>query len=175
MLTLLVATQQAKTSLLSDPNLWKVINFLVFIGILIYILRNKVQLGKLFDARAAAIAKDLEQARRQLSEAEQQLAQIRERLAGLEAEQAQILAQSEREAEREAQLIREAARADAEKIRQAARREIEGALKEARAELAAFVAEESVKLAESIIKSQLRAEDHSRIIRDYAERLREVG
>lgn len=161
--------------LLSDPTLWRVINLLVFALILVYILRNKIKIGQVFDNRAAAIGKELEQARRDKQEAQQRLAEVESRLANLDQEVAAIRAEADREAAREQDRIRQAAAADAEKIRQMAQREIEGAMKSARTELRAFVAEQSVEMAEGIIRREIRPEDNTRMMNRFMDEMREVN
>jgi ATP synthase F0 subunit b len=170
---LAVMTLASDTS--TSQSWWKVINVAVFLLILIYVLRNKIGIGKVFDARAAAITKELEQARRDKEQAQKQLAEVSARLDRLDQEVAQIRVEAEREAERESERIHQAALADAEKIRQMAQREIEGAVKAARGELRAFVAEQSVEMAETIIKREIKPEDNSRMISRYVEELREVN
>jgi F-type H+-transporting ATPase subunit b len=165
----------AAESLWRNEDLWKVINLLVFVLILAYLLRNKVQIGRVFDNRAASIAKDLEQARREKQSAEDKLAQVAARLAKLDEEIVRIRAQAEQEAAREAERIQQAAAADAEKIKQQARREIEGGMKAARAELRAFVAEHSVGMAEGIIRREIQPEDNKRLISEYIDELTEVN
>lgn len=172
---LLAADSAASGGFLWNKDIWRVINVLIFVIFLAYIFRNKIKIGQVFDARAATIVKDLEQARRDKEQAEAQLAQVEERLNRLDQEIAQIRAETEREAEAEAERIRLAAAADAEKIRQMAHREIEGAMKAARMELRAFVAERSVEMAEAIIKRDIRPEDNHRMLSKYVDELREVN
>jgi F-type H+-transporting ATPase subunit b len=155
--------------------IWKVINFAVFVAFMIYILIKKVQIGKVFNDRGASIVKELEQARREKQEADKQLAEVEARLGRLDQEIVQLKADAEREAQREAERIRQAAEVDAEKIRQSAQREIEGAMKAARTELRAFVADKSVELAESIIKKEIGPQDNSRILSKYVDELSGVG
>jgi F-type H+-transporting ATPase subunit b len=168
--------QQAEaTGLLSNTTLWRVINLLIFVIILVYILRSKVRIGQVFDNRASSIVKQLEQARQDKQEAQARLAELEARLARLDHEVAEIRAEAERESAREAERIQKAAEADAEKIRQAAQREIEGAMKLARLELQAFVAEQSVALAEGIIRREIRPEDDARMLNEFIEDLSEVS
>jgi ATP synthase F0 subunit b len=162
-------------SLLTNPDLWRVINLLIFVLILVWIFRSKVRIGQVFDRRAASIVKDLEQARREKEEAQQKLAELESRLSRLDQEVADIRAEAERESQREAERIREAAATDAEKIRQTAQREIEGAMKAARTELRAFVAEQSVAMAEGLIRREMRPEDNARMFSKYIEDLGEVS
>ena len=173
---LFAAAEQAEaTGLLSNTTLWRVINLLVFVIILIYILRSKVRIGPVFDNRAASIVKQLEQAKRDKQEAEEQLARVEARLGRLDQEVSEIRAEAERESAREAERIRQAAAADAEKIRQSAQREMAGAMKSARTELQAFVAEQSVALAEGIIRREIRPEDNKRMLNEFIDDLSEVS
>ena len=117
-----------------DPKnqlLWQIVNFVVFVAILIYLLRNKIGIGKVFTDRAASIRKELDKARIEKEEAERKLAEVEARLSKLDEEVAQMRAEADREADRETARIREAAANEAEKIKQMTAREIEGAMKEA--------------------------------------------
>lgn len=172
---LIAAAEQAEaTGLLKNMTLWRVINLLIFVFILVYILRSKMRIGQVFDNRAASIVKQLEQAKRDKQEAEEQLAKVEARLARLDQEVSEIRAEAERESAREAERIRQAATADAEKIRQSAQREIEGAMKSARSELQGFVAEQSVALAEGMIRREILPEDNSRMLNEFIDDLSEV-
>jgi ATP synthase F0 subunit b len=161
--------------LLSNLTFWRVVNLLVFVLILVYILRNKIRIGQVFDDRRASIRKELEQARQDKQEAERRLAEVEARLARLDQDVAEIRAEAELEVQREAERIRKAAAADAEKIKQMAEREIEGAMKSARSELRAFVAEHSVEMAEGIIRREIRPDDDRRMLDEYLDNLREVN
>ena len=157
-----------------DPR-WRIVNLLIFVAFLIYILVKKVRVGEVFDNRAAAILKELEQARRDKEEAQRRLAEVEARFGRLDQEVTAIRAEAEAEAAREAERIRQAAVADAEKIRLTTQREIDGAMKAARTELRAFVAEQSVALAETIIRRDIRPEDNKRMLNKYMDELSEVS
>ena len=173
-LALLLQGHEEPVGLLSNRDLWKVINIVVFALILVYILRKKIGIGKVFDNRAASIVEELEQAKRDKDAALRQLAEVEARLGRLDLDLAQIRLEAEEEAAREAERIHQAAAADAEKIRQSAHREIEGAMKSARSELRAFVADQAVQMAEAIIRKEIRPEDASRMLTRYTEELGEV-
>ena len=172
---LLAEGAESSGGLLKNPMLWRVINLLVFLLVLVYLLRNKIGIGKVFDDRAATITRELEEARREKNEALERLSEVEARLSRLDQEVSEIGREAEREAEREADRVRQAAQADAEKIRQTAGREIEGAMKAARTELRAFVADHAVDMAESIIRREIRPEDNSRMLNKYLDELREVN
>jgi F-type H+-transporting ATPase subunit b len=161
-----------------DPKnqlLFQTFNFVIFVVIMIYVFRNKIGIGKIFDDRAVTIRKELDKARTEKEEAERKLAEVEARMSKLDEEVAQMRAEAELEAEREATRISEAAALEAEKIKLMTAREIEGAMKEARAELRAFVADNSVAMAEAIIRRELKPEDNSKILNKYVEELRGVA
>ena len=171
----LAAEQAEATGFWQNPNIWKVLNLLVFVIILVYILRSKVRIGQVFNNRAASIVKELEQAKRDKQESQQRLAELEARLGRLDQEVADIRAEAERESAREAERIRQTAAADAEKIKQTTQREIEGAMKAAKGELRAFVADQSVALAETMIRREIRADDNTRMVSKFIDDLSEVS
>ena len=172
---LFLAESEGQDGFLKNKPLWRVINLAIFILILIYILRSKIRIGQVFENRAATIVKELEQAKRDKQEAEAKLSELETRLGRLDQEVSEIRAEAERESQREAERVRQAAAADAEKIRLTAKREIEGAMKAARTELRAFVAEGSVAMAEGIIRREIKPEDDNRMLNKYLDDLREVN
>jgi F0F1-type ATP synthase membrane subunit b/b' len=171
---MLLAEQAADKGLLWNLDFWKVINLLVFVIILVYIFRNKLKIGQVFDSRAQSIRKELETAKREKQEAEQKLTEVAARLGRLDQDIAAIRTEAQQEAQRESDRIRQTAEADIEKIRQTTLREIDGAMRAARAELKAFVSDQSVQMAETIIKREMRPEDERRLLAEYLEGLREV-
>jgi len=172
---LFAAGAAEQTDIKHNYSLWRVINLLVFVIILVYILRSKVRIGQVLDNRAASIVKELEQAKRDKQEAQARLAELEARLGRLDQEVADIRAEAERESAREAERVRQTAAADAEKIGQTAQREIEGAMKAARGELRAFVADQSVALAEGMIRRDIRTEDNTRMVNKFIDDLSEVS
>lgn len=170
---LLAAGQAEAIGFWNNPDIWRVLNLLVFVIFLIYVLRSKVRIGQVFDNRAASIVKELEQAKRDKQESQQRLAELEARLGRLDQEVADIRSEAERESVREAERVRQTAAADAQKIKQSAQREIEGAMKAARGELRAFVADQSVALAEGIIRREIRADDNIRMVNKFIDDLGE--
>lgn len=158
----------------TNPAIWRPLNLLIFIIILVYLLRNKIRIGDVFDKRAAGIRKELEDARNAKEQAERKLAEVEARLNKLDQEVAAIKAESEQEGSREFERIVKGAAADAEKISQTAHREIDGAVKAAKSELRAFVAEQSVALAESMIRAEIRPDDSDRLLNKYIDEVGEV-
>ncbi len=89
----------------ADPVFWVMIAFFVFIGALVY-YRVPGMIGKALDARADAIRKELDEARRLRDEAQALLADYQRKSREAENEAKEILEQAKREA-------RSADRADA--------------------------------------------------------------
>jgi ATP synthase F0 subunit b len=175
LLLLAEAAEHQAESFWSNPAYWRPLNLLIFLAFLIYLLRNKIRIGEVFDKRAAGIRKELEEAHTARAEAEQKLAEVEARLNKLDEEVAEIKAEAERDSAREMDRIMKAAAADAEKIGQTAQREIEGSVKAAKSDLRAFVAEQSANLAQSMIQREMKPDDNSRLIGKYIDELGEVA
>ena len=150
----------------------KVVNLLIYAGILYFILRKPMT--TFFETRRSAILEELNRAQNEKAAAQEKLAEVEVRLAKLEDEQAEIRRMAEAEAEAEAGRIASRTDEEVRKIAEAADREIDGALKSARADLQKFVAQKAVEIAESQIRSQMTDEDRKRMLDQYAEQLVEV-
>jgi F-type H+-transporting ATPase subunit b len=155
------------------PVLAKVVNLLLFAGVMYFVLRRP--LGEAFRGRQEGIRRDLMRAEEERSAAVAKLQEVEGRLARLDSEVEAIREQAQREAAEERARIERAAEEEARKIREQARREIENASKAARAELRAYAAEQSVRLAEEMIRSEIRPEDDAHLVREYVGELGGVG
>src|SRR4051794_15660289 len=82
-----------------DPEFWVGIGTLIFIAIVLW-QKVPALVAKSLDARAAAIAKELDDARRLRGEAETLLAEYQKKRATAESEAGAILAEAKAEAER---------------------------------------------------------------------------
>lgn len=151
------------------PTIAKLVNLLLFIGVMFYFLRRVVV--NAFRARQESIRDELMRAEEEKAAAVAQLQEVEGRLARLDSEVEAIRAQAQREAAEERARIERATEEEMRKIREQARREIESASKAARAELRAFAAEQSVRLAEERIRRDIRPEDDARLAREYVAEL----
>lgn len=77
---------------------WVAVSFFLFVGLLVYIGVPR-RIVRALDNRAAAIAKELDEARKLREEAESVLADYQRRARAAESEAAAIISQAEREAE----------------------------------------------------------------------------
>ena len=151
------------------PTIAKVVNLLLFVGLMIYFLRRPIK--EAFRARQESIRNELMRAEEERAAATAKLEEVEGRLARLNEEVEAIKAQAQKEAAEERARVERAAEEEIRKIREQARREIESAGKVARAELRAFTAEQSVRLAEEMIRRDIRPEDDAHLAREYVEEL----
>lgn len=151
------------------PTIAKLVNLLVFVGVMFYFLRRPI--SEAFRARQASIRSELMRAEEERAAAEARLEEVEGRLARLDTEVEAIRANAQKEAAEERARVERATEAEIRKIREQARREIESAAKAARAELRTFTAEQSVKLAEEMIRRDIRPEDDAHLTREYVEEL----
>lgn len=84
--------------MLNNPEIWVLAAFLVFVGIMLY-LKVPATVAKGLDERAAAIAKELDEARKLRAEAEQILADYKRKAAAADDEAKAIIDEAKREAE----------------------------------------------------------------------------
>ncbi len=134
-------------------ELFKWINFALVAGGLIWLF-GKV-LPSTFRAKADTISSAITKATTAKTEAYRQLREAEEKLKRLEQDVAELRATAKREAEAEAERIRNAAHSDAQKIGAAAKAEVEAAERAARLELKAIAANLAVDGAESLLAKQL--------------------
>jgi len=148
------AAEQAGGAAQEQANeIFKWINFVLVAGGVMWLF-GKVLPPK-FRGNADAIGSAITKATSAKVEADRQLREAERKLSELEQEVAQLRATAQREAEGEAERIRNLTQNDAQKIGVAARAEIEAAERAARLELKAIAANLAVDGAESLLAKQL--------------------
>ena len=150
-------------------ELFKWLNFAVVAGAVGYLCMKKGP--SFFRRRADAITAAITQATATKAEAERQLQDAESRLARLDLETADLRAHAQRDAQAEAQRLRDLTRAEAEKISAAARAEIQAAERAARLELKAFGAQLAVAGAESLLTKQLTPQTQDSLFRAFVHNL----
>lgn len=151
---------------------WKFVNLAIFVGLMIFILTRKVNLGEAFRNRRENIKNELARAQQERDAAVAKLKEVEARLALLDAEVAEISERSKREAAEERARIARATETEVAKLSEQAQREIESAGKTARHELRRYSADQSVRLAEEMIRREMKPEDDARLIES---NIRELG
>lgn len=153
-------------------ELWRIINLVIFVGAGVYLHhRFGHPIREALKSRRERIKNELERARQERGLALKKMAEVELRLESLDAEVLAIRKQANAEAEAERERISRATDVEISKLREQARREIEGAAKAAKKELRRFAAQQSVELAEKVIRTDIRPEDDTRLIRMNVEQL----
>jgi F-type H+-transporting ATPase subunit b len=147
-----------------NAETWAGIGTLIFLGLLIW-KKVPAMAAKALDARAALIAKELEDARRLREEAESLLQSYQQKQAEAEREAAKILSEARAEAERYAQEARTAINAQIERRGKMAQEKIAQAEAQALAEVRALAADAAVAAAGKLIAERLGAERSSELVK----------
>ena len=151
-------------------ELWKFVNLGLFLIILIFVLRTKI--NNLLLTRRESIQQELLAAQ---TEREQALARVAEAdtlLGRLHEDVSTIHEQARQEAEDERQRLAAGTEREIQKVKQQAQREIERADKIARKDLREFFAQRSVELARESLRARMRPEDDTLLIKENIGELR---
>ena len=148
---------------------FRVLNFTVLVVALFLILRKPVATA--LSSRVDGIKKQLADLEAQKEAAEKKLAEYSDKLSELEKEAEHIVADYIKQGnEAKARILKEA-EASAEKLQAQARRNIEHEFDQAKNQLQAEVLEKSLAKAEEIIKEKISADDQSRLVDEYLEKV----
>lgn len=145
---------------------WRVVDFLLLAGILIWALKKANVKGSLAD-RQVQIEKNLREAREAREAAEAKLKEYTEKLAKANQEVDELRAAMLKEAEAEKQRIVAEAKTSAEKIAVQAAQAADQEVLKARAELRAEAARLAVELAAGKLSGAVQQADHDRMVQDY--------
>ncbi len=145
--------------------IWRIMNFAVLAGALIFLLRKPLAQG--LESRRQGIKDQLGDLEKQKQDAEQAVAEYKAKLSRLAKEVEKIMAEYIQEGEVAKAKIIEEARVAAEKLQEQAKKNIEHEFEKARQELKAEMAGQAVAMAEALIKKKIKDEDQERIIGEY--------
>lgn len=146
-------------------ELWKWANFVVLAGGLGYLIGKNA--GPFFASRSQQIRKDMFEAQAARKQAEERAADVDRRLASLESEIAALRAESQREAQAEAERLSRHTAAEMTKMQSHAEQEIVAAGKAARTELKRVSAHLAVELAEQRLKARMDPEIQDALVRGF--------
>jgi F-type H+-transporting ATPase subunit b len=161
---------EGKTYLGIPAWILKLINMVVFLGVLGYLLAGPVK--KSFEERKRVIRADLAEAATRREKADRLAADIAARMSQLEHEVASILERATEEGERQKREMIAAGEHDAERVLAAARSEIDARVKLARTELASMATEMTTDQARAIVTAALTDEDRRKI---FGKSMDEIG
>ncbi|MEX0711747.1 MAG: F0F1 ATP synthase subunit B [Pirellulales bacterium] len=148
----------------TDLAIWTLVVFVALFLVLRKFAWGPIAAG--LDRRERRIAEQIAAAQRSHDEARAMLAEYERKLAKAQDEVRGIIDEARRDAQHTAQEIVEKARADAQTEVARGRREIETATAQALKELAETSANMAVDLAGKIIRTNLGAADHNRLIEE---------
>ena len=151
-------------------ELWKFANLAIFTGVGIYILRKPI--SQALQSRRGAIQQELINAQNERDQALGRVAEADSMLSGLDDDVRKVEQQAREEVTSERQRITALTEREIEKLKLQAQREMETADKLARKELREFLAEKSVQMARESIRTQMRPEDDTALIRESIGELR---
>ena len=140
--------------LFRNPEFWVGLGFLLVIGIFVW-KKVPALLAKLLDARAHAISKELDEARRLREEAAAVLAGYMQKVANVESEVAAIVADAKAEAERFGKESRAQLRLQIDRRAKMAQEKIAQAEAAALNEIRGLAADVSVAAAEKLIAARM--------------------
>lgn len=162
----------ADSGALLKDFLWRVMNFAIVVGILVYFLAKPLKKG--LSGRRDDIEKALAEAERMKQEAEAKFAEYDQKLATANAEIAEISAAIKREGELEKEKIIASAQEMATKIEKDAEKAAELEVTKARNALQAEAVRLAVELAEDLLKKNFTGEDDARLIDEYMQKVGEL-
>ena len=152
-----------------DTDWFRVMNFVVLAGALIFILLNPV--SQALGSRIKGIKEQLESLEVQKAEAEKQLAQYNEKLSQLEIEAQKIVDDYIKQGnEAKAKILKEAEET-ADKLQIQAKRNIEHEFAKAKQKLQQEVVESSLLKAEESLKKEITAKDQDKLVDEYLDKV----
>jgi F-type H+-transporting ATPase subunit b len=151
-------------------ELWKFLNLAIFTAAGIYVLRRPI--SQALVGRRESIKQEIVAAQNERDQALARIAEADNLLSRLDDDVRTVREQTEQEAKSERQRLAEATERELEKLRQQAQREMETADKLARKDLRKYLAQRSVELARGTIRSQMRPEDDTHLIKENIGELR---
>lgn len=152
---------------------WRVLNFALLIGILVFAIKKADVKGSLA-ARQAQIEKDLKDAQEGRAAAEAKLAEYSSKLDQASKEIDELHAAIIREGEQEKERIITEARIAAQKIAAQAAQSAEQETVKARAELRAEAARLAVEIATGKLTGAIQKTDHDRFVGEYLDKVVQI-
>ncbi len=146
-----------------EPEFWVAVSFFLFVGGMLYLGVHK-KLAAALDARAASIAKELEEAKRLREEAEKVLADYRRKQGDVAKETKGIIDLASKEAEILAAETRRSMKEQFDRRMKLAEDKIARAEAEALREVRAAAAEAAVTAARTIIAAKLTPEGADKLV-----------
>jgi F-type H+-transporting ATPase subunit b len=144
----------------------RVMNFLIFAGLIFWALRKADAFGAL-DEKREQVEGELRRAQEMHLQAEKRLGEVEEILRGLEDEVKGIRARAQEEAEAQKARILERAKEEVARIVATAERQVDAETREAQRHLRAHAADLATQMAAEMVREEIQPEDRDRLFDDY--------
>ncbi len=153
---------------------WRTANFLIFAGLLVYLLVKKIDVKAVFAKRSQEIAQTLEDLEAQKAAAAQALKDAEARLAEVAKERDAIIKQYMAEGEIEKAKIIDKANVAAARIKEMASLTIQQEMRKATQNLREEVAGLATKMATDLIKKKATSADQQGLVEEYLKKVVET-
>lgn len=147
-----------------EPEFWVAVSFFLFVGVVLYLGVHK-KIASALDARSAAIAKELEEAKRLREEAEKVLADYRRKQGDVAKETQAIISLAGKEAEIFAAETRRSMKESFERRMKLAENKIARAETEALREVRAAATDAAIAAARTVIAEKLTPEAADKLVK----------
>jgi F-type H+-transporting ATPase subunit b len=154
---------------LSSTDWYRIMNFAVLALALVFLLRKPIP--RALNSRVQGIQSQLNDLEARKAEAEKRLAECNQKLGELEKEAGRIVSDYIRQGEDAKRRILKEAESAAEKIQAQARRNIEHEFEQTKARLQHEIFEQSLAKAEALLKQNVTADDQSKLVEDYLQKV----
>jgi F-type H+-transporting ATPase subunit b len=141
--------------------IYRWINFLIFVGVLVWVFAKKTP--PYFRNRQKAIADAMAESAQAREDADRQERAAEQKMASLDREVADMRSRAKQESAAETQRIRALAQEEAKRIERAGQMEIRAAERAAQSELKAIAARLAIERAESLLAEQLNSQAESNL------------
>jgi len=148
---------------ITEPEFWVAVSFFIFLGVVFYFGVHK-KIASALDARSAAIAKELAEARHLRDEAEKVLAEYRRREDDAEKEAESIIALAAKEAEMLATETRKSVKEHFDRRMKLAEQKIARAEADAVREVRSVAVDAAVAAAQSLIAKNLTLDRAEKLV-----------
>ncbi len=150
---------------INEPEFWVAVSFFIFVGVVFYFGVHK-KIASALDARAALIAKELDDARKLREDAEKVLADYRRKQGNAVAEAQAIVDLASRESEEFAAETRRSVKEHFDRRMKLAEEKIARAEQDAVREVRSIAVDAAITAAKSLIAEKLTAEGAEKLVAD---------
>ena len=150
---------------------WRIVNFAI-LALAVFLMLRYLKVKDFFADRKKSIIAELEEAKKAKEDAERKVKEFELKFSSLDKRLEEIYQEIREEGKIEKKRIIEEAIKLADRIQEQARLAAEQEIKKAKEEIKGEIAKVAVEMAEEILRSELTAADHERLIKEYLEKVR---